>query len=130
MRSGFEVTVNNFLKHLKCVFWHEPCKIPYITEANYIPDFVIYKGKLKKPKKPLTLSDLNDMILVETKGYFKPADRRKMLAVKKSNPKLDIRIVFQRDNYLTKSKKSKYSDWAEKHGFIWAIQEIPKEWLH
>ena len=128
-RSGFEDTIKGLLESLIGVtFWYEPLRIKYQTEAKYTPDFVIYKGKLKKPKKPLTASELKDTILIETKGYFKPEDRRKMKYVKRSNPDLDIRMVFQRDNYLTKSKKKKYSDWAEQHGFIYAVGTIPKDW--
>jgi hypothetical protein len=45
-----------------------------------------------------------------------------MAAVKRLNPHLDIRILFY-------SKKAKDIRWAEKHGFIYAIETIPPEWL-
>lgn len=67
-------------------------------------------------------------MLIETKGYLKPSDRRKLKSVLESNPTLDIRIIFQQDNYLTKSKKTRYSDWATKNGFKFSIQSFPKEW--
>lgn len=66
---------------------------------------------------------------IETKGYFRPEDRKKLLSVVKNNPNIDLRILFQQDNYLTKAKTSRYSDWAEKKGFKWAVGSIPDEWL-
>lgn len=89
--------------------------VRYHLPKRYIPDFVLPNG-----------------VLVECKGYFKSADRTKMLRVRKENPQLDIRFLFQRaNNRLTKSPNSMmYWQWAEKHGFIWADGEkIPKEWF-
>lgn len=59
---------------------------------------------------------------IETKGHFRVEAKRKMAAVKKLHPHLDIRIVFY---------KRKLADirWAEKHGFPWAIGTIPEEWM-
>ncbi len=117
MRSGLETKVKKQLKNRKVKFKYEPYSIPYVLKAGYIPDFVFTK------------KDGSEM-LIETKGFFKPADRRKMLAVKECNPDLDIRIVFQRDNYLTKSKSSTYTDWAKKNGFPCHVgEEIPLKWL-
>jgi hypothetical protein len=143
-RSGFEDKLDADLKDQGCSYWYEPFKIPYeIKETrNYIPDFVISKGKLTKPKKSLTFDEARDMILIEAKGFFKYQDRVKMLLVKEQYPELDVRLVFQNNNYITKlTKKQKsmkkegkefvkerYSDWAEKHGFPYAIKQIPSEW--
>ena len=54
-----------------------------------------------------------------------------MKAVKKQNPELDIRFVFQAPyNKLYKGAKSTYAQWAEKNGFKWAhYSSIPVEWL-
>lgn len=117
MRSGLEEKVKQRLKKRKVKFRYEPFSLDYYIEAKYTPDFVLSK------------KDGTDM-LVETKGYFKPSDRRKLLAVKKCNPELDIRLVFQRDNYLTKAKADTYSTWAKKHGFPCHVgEEIPNKWL-
>jgi len=110
-RSGLEESIR--LK-LNKQFKYEPYKIPYIIQKNYLPDFVHEKKK----------------ILIEAKGFFKPADRRKMLAIKKQYPDLDIRFVFQRNNTLSKNSKTHYGDWCDKHGFPWCIYpNIPPSWL-
>lgn len=80
----------------------------YTYSGHYTPDFVL-TTKLGK-------------IYVEAKGYFRPEDKRKIVAVKRCNPHLDIRLVFY-------SFSKKNVRWAEKHGFLYAIQDIPKEWL-
>ena len=70
------------------------------------------------------------MIFVETKGRLTTADRKKMKLIKEQHPNLDIRILFQRDNFLYKGSKTKYSQWAESVGYIWAVgKEVPKAWL-
>ena len=48
-------------------------------------------------------------MIIEAKGFFKPSDRRKMLAVKEAHPHLDIRFVFMRDNTLSKNSKTTYT---------------------
>lgn len=90
--------------------------LPYTVEAWYLPDFVI------------TTVD-GRTIYLETKGWFRPRDRQKMLSVKRNNPHLDIRLVFMKDNKISKSSKTKYSDWCEKHGFIYSVGSIPAEWF-
>jgi len=88
--------------------------ISYVTTARYIPDF-----------------DLGNGVLVEAKGYFDSKARGKMSRVRKQNPTLDIRFLFQRaNNRITKSPNSMmYWQWAEKHRFPWAEGEkIPEKW--
>jgi hypothetical protein len=46
-----------------------------------------------------------------------------MVAVKKLNPNIDLRILF----YSLNKKNIK---WAEKNGIRYAISKIPKEWLN
>ena len=113
MRSGLEKQVAALLDELKVDYSYESEWVPYVIEHRYIPDFKIGD------------------IYLETKGWFKPTDRRKMLAVKKANPDLDIRLVFQAPhNKISKRSKTTYSMWAEKHGFPWcAYYAIPISWL-
>ena len=84
--------------------------------AKYIPDWTIER------KDGTTL-------VIETKGYFSPADRKKMLAVRASNPDITFVLVFQQNNKLYRAAKKRYSDWAEENGFDYSIDEIKEEWL-
>jgi len=95
---------------------YEPEKLPYVIHHSYIPDFQVQTNS-------------GDNFFIESKGYFRPGDRQKLLAVRRSNPDVDIRIVFSQDNFLRKGSKTRYSDWAQKHGFLFAVGGIPKEWF-
>ena len=114
MRSRLEEQVAELLTNLNIEYGYEPDKFNYVIEAKYTPDFKIGD------------------IYLETKGFFKPADRRKMLAVKKCNPDLDVRLVFQAPyNKISKNSKTTYAAWAEKNGFQWCpYYDIPLDWLN
>ena len=70
-------------------------------------------------------------IVLETKGYWESADRRKILAVKKCNPDLDLRMVFQAPyNKIYKGSKTTYAAFCDRHKLPWAaFHSIPIEWL-
>lgn len=109
VRNKFETRIEQQLKKKRVSFKYESEKIPYILKRNYIPDFVVITKTGRK-------------LYIECKGYLRPEHKSKMVAVKKLNPELDIRIVFY-------SQNKKFIRWAEKAGFPYAIDEIPKEWL-
>ncbi len=113
MRSHLEEQVADLLDQMKVSYQYESEKLPYLIEANYIPDFKVGD------------------IYLEAKGYFPPDQRRKMKAVKKAHPYLDIRIIFQSpNNKISKRSKTSYAKWAEKNGFPWcAYYAIPVDWL-
>lgn len=101
---------------------YEGERLGYVVNRNYLPDFVV---EFQRPEAP----DTTSRIYIETKGYFSPADRAKMLAVKKAHPEKDIRLIFLANNKLHKGTETRYADWAEKNGFPFAIFSIPKEWF-
>jgi hypothetical protein len=113
-RSGLEKQVADLLNGLGVKFEYESTKVPYVLMCNYTPDFLLPNG-----------------IYLETKGHFTPEDRRKMLAVKKANPDLDIRMVFQAPhNKIEKRSKTTYAMWCEKNNIQYcAYHSIPIEWL-
>lgn len=112
-RSGLEERLGKHLDKHAIPYLYEVEKFAYVTESKYTPDFFLPNG-----------------VIIEAKGFFKPSDRRKMLAVKKAHPHLDIRFVFQRNNTLSKQSKTTYGDWCDKHGFLYCIfPNIPNEWL-
>lgn len=114
-RSKFEKRVYENIED-KGGVEYEPQKpvIAYTVPSRYIPDFLLPNG-----------------VFVECKGYFDSRSRAKMIRVKKENPDLDIRFLFQRaNNRLTKSSNSMmYWQWCEKHGFLWEEGDhIPESW--
>jgi|TARA_R100000315_G_C5228736_1_gene139696 hypothetical protein len=114
-RSGLEDTVANYLKEHKVKFLYEKVKIEWedLAYRTYTPDFV-----------------LNNGIIIETKGIFTVADRRKHVCIKKQHPSLDIRFVFTNSNRkLRKGAKSSYAEWCIRYGFRFYNRIIPEDWL-
>lgn len=111
-RNSFEDGVIRKLKRQKRKFAYEADVIPYkiTTSGNYHPDLTIYDDEGKTIR------------FLELKGYFRPESKKKMLAVKQSNPHLDIRLVFQK--YDAKNER-----WCKKHGFQFVVGEIDPEWF-
>lgn len=113
-RSGLEERVSKELDEAGIKYEYETQKIKYRVEEDrtYTPDFILPNG-----------------VIVETKGRFTTADRKKHLLIKKQHPTLDIRFVFQNSRAkLYKGAKSTYGQWCEKQGFVYADKSIPKEW--
>ena len=113
-RSKLEEKVADLLEGLGVSYEYEPEKLSYTIEHNYTPDFV-----------------LPNYIYLDTKGYWDPADRRKVLAVKRDNPDVDLRMVFQSPfNTISKKSKTTYAQWCEKHDIPWtSFHNIPLDWL-
>ena len=116
-RSGLEEQTAKELKKRKVPFSYEERKIKWLDSKmrTYTPDFELPNG-----------------VIVETKGRFVAADRRKHLEIKKQFGDLyDIRFVFTNSRAkLYKGAKSSYADWCNKHGFLYADKTIPEEWLN
>jgi hypothetical protein len=113
-KSGYERSVAANLASKKIKFQYEPDKFNYTLERTYCPDFKLPNG-----------------VYIEAKGKLDQETRSKMLAVKKNNPELDVRMIFMRgENKLSKGSKMTYLDWAAKNGFPAADgTEVPDEWL-
>jgi hypothetical protein len=116
VRSGLEADNCKHLEDKGIPYEYEKHKIRWEDHQwrNYTPDFVL---------------DSNG-IIVETKGRFVAADRRKHLKVKEQYPKLDIRFVFTNSKTkINKGSKTSYGDWCKRHGFQYADKVIPESWL-
>lgn len=109
LRNKFEKRIDRQLKKMKVTYAYESEKLSYVWSGHYIPDFVI-----KLPS--------GDKIYIECKGYLRPEDKRKLVAVKKCHPTYDIRIVFYR--LVPTSIK-----WAARHSFPYAVDAVPREWF-
>ena len=113
-RSKLEKRVANLLTNLGISYEYESCQVPYTIQHHYCPDFV-----------------LPNHVYLETKGYWDPKDRRKILAVKRDNPDMDLRMVFQAPfNTISRKSKTTYAQWCEKLEIPWtSFNNIPLDWL-
>ena len=109
LRNKFETRIHNQLRRARINFKYESEKIPYVLARHYIPDFI--------------LETKSGKIYIECKGYLRDEHKAKLIAVKRQHPAVDLRIVFYSFN-------KKYVKWAERNGFVYAIEKIPKEWLN
>ena len=113
-RSKYEETVYNNVLENGFTVEYEPFSLAYLVKGNYYPDFVLPNG-----------------IIVEAKGYFDSRSRAKMVAVKKNNPDLDIRMLFMNSKTkVRKGSKLTYADWCEKYKYPYADGMIPLEWFN
>lgn len=114
-RSGLEDDIAKDLKDRGVNFEYEKLKVQWqlLENKTYTPDFKLPNG-----------------IIIESKGRFVQADRKKHLIIQDQHPFLDIRFVFSNSrSKLYKGAKSTYGDWCNKHGFLYADKRIPDEWL-
>tara|TARA_R110002153_G_scaffold180391_2_gene333833 strand:+ start:858 stop:1319 length:462 start_codon:yes stop_codon:yes gene_type:complete len=114
-RSGLEVKLSDYLKEKGVDFTYEAIKIEWedLAYRTYTPDFGLDNG-----------------IIIESKGMFTAADRRKHLAIQKQHPDLDIRFVFENSRRkLRKGAKSTYAEWCIKYSFLYYDRIIPEDWL-
>lgn len=115
-RSGLEDTIANQLDMMRVKYTYEEKKISYTvpeSKHTYTPDFVLSNG-----------------IIIETKGRFVTADRKKHLFVKQQHPELDIRFIFSNSRQrISKISRTTYAEWCTKNGFLFADKMIPEAWL-
>ena len=114
-RSGLEETISQQLTKLSVPVLYETEKVKYeVNEVRtYTPDFKLPNG-----------------IIIESKGRFVAADRKKHLLIQKQHKDLDIRFVFSNSRAkIAKGSKTTYGDWCDKHGFLYADKLIPEEWV-
>lgn len=115
-RSGLEDKIADQLKKAGVKATYEKHHIAFTkpaTKHKYTPDFILPNG-----------------IIVEAKGLFEVADRKKHLLIKEQYPDLEIRFVFSNPrNKIYKGSKTSYADWCEKNGYKYAQSYIPSEWI-
>ncbi len=117
-KSSFEDKIAENLESRGAPFEYEQRKLKYTVPARvatYTPDFELQSG-----------------VIVEAKGWLTPEDRQKMLLVRRDNPDLDIRFLFQGDpakRPIYKGSKTTYAKWCEDNDFLYAWKTIPDDWL-
>ena len=88
-KSGLEEKVSDLLCELGVDYEYESVSFAYTIQHLYTPDFVLPNG-----------------VVLETKGYWRPEDRRKVRQVIAENPDIDLRMVFQ-DPYKKLAKNQR-----------------------
>lgn len=115
-RSGLEESIAKNLTSKGVGFSFEELVIAYTKPskpARYTPDFELENG-----------------IIIESKGRFLTEDRQKHLLVKAQHPEYDIRFVFSNSKTkISKRSATTYGMWCEKHGFLYADKDIPDAWI-
>ena len=113
-RSGLEERVADLLSGLGVSYEYESEKISYVIQHHYTPDFI-----------------LPNHVVLECKGYWDAQDRRKIKTIKKDNPDIDLRMVFQAPfNTISKKSKTTYAQWCDNLGIPWtSFTNIPLDWL-
>lgn len=128
MRSGYEKQVATWFRDHGIAFNYETALLNYYV--------LVRKGKcgdcdsrnvLRQGLYTADFSFPKFKFFVETKGRFTSKDRTKMLAVQQEGQ--DIRLVFQRDNKLRKKSSTRYSQWADRYGFKYAVGMPDPKWF-
>lgn len=116
-RSGLEIVLAKQLDEQDISYRYEEDKIKFVqpaTNRTYTPDFFLPNG-----------------VIIEAKGRFTAADRKKHMWVRQQHPELDIRFVFSNSKTkLRTNSPTTYGDWCHKNGFKYADKKIPEEWIN
>lgn len=90
---------------------YEPSKIPYVQRRDYTPDFM--RGKT----------------LIEVKGFFRPGDQAKYIAIRDSLPRgTKLVFIFSNPNKpVRKGAKMTMASWCDRHNFKYiGVSDISK----
>ena len=120
-KGGLELSIAMKLHTIKAKFEYETIKIQWqdLCYRTYKPDFILDNG-----------------IIIEAKGHFTAAHRRKHVEVKKQHPNLDIRFVFSNSKTkIGKKSKTTYAKWCELKGFKYHCvyttgKLLPDNWVN
>ena len=98
-KGGLELSIAMKLHTIKAKFEYETIKIQWqdLCYRTYKPDFILDNG-----------------IIIEAKGHFTAAHRRKHVEVK---------------NKLYKGSNTTYAKWCIEQGFLYHDRIIPEAWL-
>ena len=120
-RSKFEARCAALLRRSGIAFEYEAYAIPYLRKARLTKQIREAHGLadtfVHHTYHMYMLDFKAQGIWIETKGWFKPSDRTKMLAVQSMFPEEKILLWFQSDNKL--GKHQTYISWARKHNFLY-----------
>ena len=116
LKSGLEEAIYSFLLSRDVSFSYETLKIFFdqpTQKKSYTPDFPINKS-----------------FIVETKGNFNSADRKKHKLVREQHPEYDIRFIFSNSKTrIGKKSKTTYGKWCDLFGFKYHCIQSTKKYL-
>ncbi len=114
-RSGLEVQLAKQLNDNHISFEYEGTTLRYTMpeeEKRLTPDFI-----------------LPNFIVVEGKGAWDTADRKKVKLFRQQHPDIDYRMIFSRSlQRISKKSKTTYADVCRTLGIPFADKWIPAEW--
>ncbi len=114
-RSGLEVQLAKQLDDNHITYQYEEHTTRYVQPEEirrFTPDFV-----------------LHNFIVVEGKGLWETADRKKLKLFRQQHPDVDLRMVFSNSSHrISKTSKTTYADVCRTLGIQFADKWIPSEW--
>ena len=130
-RSKYEDRVAKFLDKAGVPYEYEAFSYQYTEPLRKNSASCKVCGSTSLTRKGWYTPDffLGNGCIIETKGRFDAADRRKMKAMKEQYPNEEIVLLFMRDNKLSKLSKTYYSDWCMDNGYDFDIGMPPPRWL-
>ena len=120
LKSSLEEVIYNYLTEKQIKFLYEGKKITY---------------SMPEQKKTYSVDFPVGEILIETKGAFNSADRKKHKLIKQQHPDLDLRFIFSNSKTkIGKKSQTTYGKWCELFGFKYHCiattkKSFPEEWL-
>lgn len=118
-QRGIEIEYEPFTFHFRRLVKGTECTNDGCTgkatkRARYTPDFRIN----------------NQGTYIESKGRFTADNRAAMESFIHCHPGVDLRFIFERDNWMTNKHVYKYSDWCKKLGLKFSVgRAIPSSWV-
>jgi hypothetical protein len=130
VRSGLELLVAEQLDKAKVKYKYEGEQLEW---KDYNPrvqcDKCGVRGRSFQTRRYTPDFTINGT-RVEVKGRLTSRDRKTLNGVLRDNPGCKLYIIFGADNKLSKSSKTRYSDWAKKNKIEYSLKGIvPKEWI-
>lgn len=116
VRSGLEARGLKTLNKLRIDYEYEPKhkKLDWVkpsTPHKYLPDVMIGNT------------------CIELKGYWDANSRLKMKLLVEQHPEIEFIMVFQKDQPIRKGSKTKYSDYCNKIGIKWILEDNFEQFL-
>lgn len=133
-RSGFERAVMRDLDERGVNYEYEPQAFQIEVEVPRIKCQACGAAIIRKTRYTPDLRLPGEFHYIECKGKLTPNEQRRLKAFHVqhvlNHPNRRFRILFMRDNWLTKNKRKRYTEWATEAGIESAVgTRIPDGWI-